>query len=105
MATAYVTLENVQGRALTGATLLIPDSQPDAATEALTTSGSNTQTTLEADQAGQVWVVDIGATDHWMAAGANPNATSGVRRRISGGNGPYYFSARVAGEKLSLVTA
>lgn len=105
MATVYVTLETVRGRSGNGAALLIPDSVPAANTEAVATSGTNAMATAEGAGWGQVWVVEPIGGDVMMAAGPDPDAENDPQRRLTDGEGPYYFAVMGTGEKLAFVDA
>jgi len=72
MATVHVVLSVVQRRALTGATMPVPDSVP-AFAETLTSTGTSAQGAIQGSP-GQFWSVTAQGGKIWVAFGASPTA-------------------------------
>ncbi len=84
MATLYIELSTVQGRALTGSTLPVPDG-PDVGSDKMTTTGTSQLSDL-VGQPGQVWTVTPvgGNVMVEMAPGAPVALDDGSRSVLDG---------------------
>lgn len=103
MATLHIELSTVQGRALTGMTLPIPDSV-EVGADTKTTSASSQLSDLTG-QPGQVWTVTAAGGDVLLKAGAgSPTAAPDTGRRLQDGQ-QRDFAVTVANEKLAFIDA
>ena len=103
MATVHVTMNNVQGRAITGSTMPVVDSQPtDAATA--TSSASSAEVAGIVGAIGQFWQVTVSGGDVWVAFGTNPTAASGSGHLVLDGE-TRDFAVTAVGEEIAIKDA
>jgi hypothetical protein len=103
MATVHVTMNYVQARALTGATLEVAQSVPeDAAT--VTSSGSSAEVGGIVGVLNGVWTVTAIGGDVWVAFGTNPTAGADSGHLIPAGS-TRDFGVTAAGEEIAIKDA
>lgn len=103
MATVHVTMNNVQGRAITGSTMPVVDSQPtDAATA--TSSGTSAEVAGIVGAAGKFWQIAVTGGNVWVAFGSNPTAGSGAGHLILDGQ-TRDFAVTADGEEVAIKDA
>lgn len=103
MSTVHVTLNNVQGRALTSSTMPVVDSQPvDAATA--TSSASSAEVAGIVGAAGKFWQITVTGGNVWVAFGTNPTAVSGAGHLILDGE-TRDFAVTAEGEEIAIKDA
>lgn len=103
MATLYVELSTVQGRALTGATLQLADG-PDAGGDKKTTSGTSQLSDL-VGQPGQVWSVAAIGGNVMIEFGAGTPAAIDDGSRLLLDGIPRDFAVAAANERLAFKDA
>lgn len=100
MATVHVTMNNVQGRSITGAFPPVVDSQPtDAATA--TSSATSAEIAGIVGAIGQFWQVTVTGGNVWIAFGTNPAAGSGSGHLVLDGE-TREFAVTAAGEEIAI---
>lgn len=103
MATLYITLSTVQGRALTGATIPAADSI-DVGSDKKTTSGTSQLSDL-VGQPGQFWTVKARGGDVMVEMGAGTPVAVDDGSRVVFDGIPEDFAVTVANERLAFKDA
>lgn len=99
MSTVHITLSTLTGRATNYEFVPVPASTPKLA-ETLTTSATTATSTIAAPALDLFWSVTARDADLWVAFGATPDPSAGLRHLVLAGTTRDYAVTK-AGEKFA----